>query len=242
MAKTPEQVQGLFDRVWPAALKKAKREAAALQAIMEAEGIEGKLQPWDWWYYTEKLRRQKYQLSEADLKPYFELTAVRDGAFDVIGRLYGVKFKPRSDLPKYHEEVQVYEVTQGDRHLGILYLDFYPRPGKRPGAWKSGFRDQYRQDGKAVTPVITTVYNFPRPPPTRPRSWASRKSTRCSTSWAMRSTGCSPTAPTRRYRARRCRATSSNCPRKSSRTGRRIPTCSRASPNIIRPASRCPRN
>ena len=163
MAKTPEQVRELFDRTWPVALKKATREAAELQTVMDREDGKAKLQPWDWWYYTEKLKGQKYKLSESDLKPYFELMAVRDGAFETIGRLYGVTFKPRPDLPKYHEEVQVFEVMQGDRHLGILYMDFYPRPGKRPGAWKSGFRDQYRHDGKAIAPVIVNVFNFPRP-------------------------------------------------------------------------------
>lgn len=163
MAKTAEQVYGLMDRMWEPALNRVKQEAADLQKMIEEEGGDFELQPWDWWYYAEKLRQQRYQLSEADLKPYFELKNVRDGAFDVLTRLYGVKFIERRDLPKYQDDVETFEVTAADgKHLGILYMDYHPRAGKRPGAWKSNYREQYRQGDKSVTPVVVNVFNFPR--------------------------------------------------------------------------------
>jgi len=164
MAKNPENVYKLLNQLWEAALPMAKNEAVALQTMIAEEGNDFNLEAWDWWYYTEKLRKEKYDLDEEELRPYFKLENVRDGAFDVATKLFGLTFKERTDLPKPHEDVQAFEVMESDgSHVGILYLDFFPRASKRAGAWMSSFRKQYRKDGKNITPVITTVFNFSKP-------------------------------------------------------------------------------
>jgi len=164
MAKKPENVYALLKQLWDAALPMAKNEAEALQAMITGEGNDFNLEAWDWWYYTEKLRKEKYDLDEEELRPYFKLENVRDGAFDVATKLFGLTFTERTDLPKPHEDVQAFEVLEADgSHLGILYMDFFPRASKRAGAWMSSFRKQYHKNGKNITPVITTVFNFSKP-------------------------------------------------------------------------------
>jgi peptidyl-dipeptidase Dcp len=164
MAKNPQNVYNFLDKVWSAALPVAKKELAGLQALADAEGAGFKLEAWDWWYYAEKLRKQKYDLDEEALKPYFSLENVTAGMFDIATRLYGITFAERNDIQKYHPDVRVFEVKEanGD-HTGILYLDFFPRASKEGGAWMNSYRDQYMVGDSNVTPVITMVCNFTKP-------------------------------------------------------------------------------
>ncbi|UCC40161.1 MAG: M3 family metallopeptidase [Candidatus Aminicenantes bacterium] len=164
MAKKPENVYNLLYQLWKPALKIAKNEAKELQAMIHKEGKDFKLQPWDWWHYAEKLKKAKYELEEEILRQYFKLENVRDGAFYVANKLFGLQFIERDDIPKYHEDVRVFEVKEADgSHVGILYTDYFPRASKRGGAWMNSFRKQYRLDGKEVHPVITNNGNFSKP-------------------------------------------------------------------------------
>ena len=136
--------------------------------MMRADGVDGELQPWDWAYYAEKVRKQRYDLDEEVMRPYFEFTAVRDGAFAVAGRLFGIQVTPRDDLPRWHPDQQVFEVTEADgTHLAILYMDFFTRESKRGGAWMNSLRPQSRLDGD-VTPIVTNNFNFPPPTDDQP--------------------------------------------------------------------------
>ncbi len=167
MAKTPERVNEFLLQLWEPTVAKAKEEAAALQALMDRDPLAGrgaKLASWDWWLYTEKLRQEKYALDDAALRPYFKLDNVRDGIFALCEKLYGLKFVEKPDLPRYHPEVQVFEVQEADgRHTGILYMDFHPRPSKRSGAWSGGFRRVWYENGVRVPPISTITCNFTRP-------------------------------------------------------------------------------
>jgi peptidyl-dipeptidase Dcp len=164
MAKTPAAVYDLLNRLWASAREKAIAEAAALQeaGAKDCPGFE--LKAWDWRYYTEKIRKSRYDLDEETLRPYFPLDCVRDGAFALANRLYGLTFTRRADLPVYHPEVAAFEVKDRDRsHLGVLYTDFHPRPGKNAGAWSDRFRPQWVMAGRDIRPIATVVCNFPRP-------------------------------------------------------------------------------
>ncbi len=167
MAKTPEKVNEFLARLWAPTLVKAREEAAALQALMDRDpqgGPAGSLASWDWWLYTERLRQEKYALDDEALRPYFKLDNVRDGIFTLCGKLYGLRFIPRPELPRYHPDVQVFEVQEADgRHTGILYMDFHPRPSKRSGAWSGAFRRAYSERGVRVPPVSTITCNFTAP-------------------------------------------------------------------------------
>lgn len=165
MAKTPQQVYDFLHQLWEPALRVAREERAAMQAIIDREGGTFKLASWDWWFYAEKLRKKKYDLDEADIKPYFSLDNIRKGIFYVANRLYGLQFERKEDVPVYHPEVEAWEVKEADgTHLGLLYMDFFPRDGKRVGAWNTGFRDQAYRDGKRVRyPITSIVCNFTRP-------------------------------------------------------------------------------
>ena len=169
MAVTPENVFALLEKIWVPAVKVAGKEVEALQAVIDNKGGDFKLEAWDWWYYSEKLRKEKYDLDEEMLRPYFELTKVRQGAFDVANKLYGITFEERTDLPVYHEEASAYEVKEanGD-HIGLLYLDWHPRKSKRSGAWMSSYRKQSKKNGENITPIITVVCNFTRPTSDKP--------------------------------------------------------------------------
>jgi peptidyl-dipeptidase Dcp len=163
MAKTPQQVQGLLDRVWGPAKDVAQREAAELLAVAKSDGL-SKLEPWDWAYYAEKVRKQKYDVDEDAVRPYFPLDRVREGVFWVANRLYGVTFTELTGMPAYHGEVRAYEVKDADgSHLAVFYTDYHPRPGKRSGAWSSRYRPAWVQEGKPVRPVVVNVCNFSRP-------------------------------------------------------------------------------
>jgi peptidyl-dipeptidase Dcp len=164
MAKTPAAVAGLLDQIWTPSLAMAKKEAAKLQSLADKEGEKITLEPWDWWYYAEKLKMAEYDLDDQVLKPYFPLDSVREGAFAVAGKLWGLQFSERTEIPKYHPDVRVFEVKEADgSHVGILYTDYFPRASKRGGAWSSAFRSQSARDGKKVAPVIYNVGNFSMP-------------------------------------------------------------------------------
>ncbi len=164
MAGTPAVVDSFLSKLWTPALARAKGEAAEMQAIIDREGGTFKLASWDWWYYAEKLRQEKYALDDAALRPYFKLENVRQGIFTLCARLYGLEFVERHDISVYNPEVQVFEVREGDgRHVGMLYMDFFPRPGKRGGAWSGAFRREYYAGGKRVAPLSTITCNFTRP-------------------------------------------------------------------------------
>jgi peptidyl-dipeptidase Dcp len=164
MAKNDQNVYDLLTQIWKPALKKAKRERAALQALIDQQGQSFKLQPWDWWYYAEKLKKQRYDLDEEAMKPYFKLENVREGAFQVANRLWGITFEERADIPVYHPDVKVFEVKEADgTHIGIYFTDYFPRSSKRGGAWMSSYRKQYRINGRKYTPIITNVGNFTKP-------------------------------------------------------------------------------
>lgn len=164
MAKNAAGVYGLLDKLWKPSIETAKKEAADIQAMIDKEGGSFKLQPWDWRYYTEKIRKEKYDLDEEMLKPYFELNNVRNGIFTLANKLFGITFTERTDVPKYHEEARTFEVKDEDgSYIGIFYLDMHPRASKRGGAWMNNYRDQYVLNGKNVNPVIGVVCNFTRP-------------------------------------------------------------------------------
>lgn len=164
MAKKPENVYKLLEQIWAPALKMAGKEAVELQRIILKEGGTFKLEPWDWWYYSEKLRKEKYDLDDAQLRPYFKLENVRDGAFAVANKLWGISFTERTDLPVWHPDVKAFEVKESNgKHIGILYTDYFPRASKRGGAWMSELRRQYKPNGVEVTPIIYNVGNFTKP-------------------------------------------------------------------------------
>ncbi|MBQ6777415.1 MAG: M3 family metallopeptidase [Paludibacteraceae bacterium] len=170
MAKDHQTVDAFLQTVWKPSLQAAKREAAELQQLMNEDLPGEQLQPWDWWYYAEKLRKAKYALDEEELKPYFELNHVMNGAFWLAYNLYGLNFEPLNDMPVYNPEVKVFKVTDNDGSLvGILYTDYFPRAGKRPGAWMNNICPQYVDaDGVDHRPVIINVGNFNKPTKDQP--------------------------------------------------------------------------
>ncbi|HWS00862.1 MAG TPA: M3 family metallopeptidase [Prolixibacteraceae bacterium] len=170
MAKTPQNVYDLIGKVWTPGLARAKEEAKDIQSMIDREGGKFKLASWDWWYYSEKVRKEKYDLDEEQIRPYFELTNVREGAFAVANKLYGLTFTQLRDMPVYHPECQVFEVKDRDGSaIGILYMDFFPRASKKGGAWMNNYRDQYHYDGEAeVRPVVSITCNFSKPTGDKP--------------------------------------------------------------------------
>ena len=169
MAKIPENVYKLLYQIWVPALQKAKDEAQELQVKIDQESGGFKLEAWDWWYYAEKVKKAKYDLDDSELRPYFKLENVIDGVFTVATKLFGIQFNERTDIPKYHEDVKVFEVKEADgTHIGILYVDYFPRASKRGGAWMNEFRGQFKKDGKNITPVIVNVGNFSKPTADKP--------------------------------------------------------------------------
>jgi peptidyl-dipeptidase Dcp len=169
MAKKPENVYKFLNDLWKPALRRARMEVADMQVLINKEGHNFKLQAWDWWYYTEKVKKEKYALDDAMLRPYFKMENVRRGAFDVARKLYGIEFTKRNDIQVYNPEVEVFEVLEADgTHLGIFYSDYYPRDGKRSGAWSSSFRSQSNIDGNFITPLVYNVGNFAKPTADKP--------------------------------------------------------------------------
>jgi len=169
MAKNPDAVYKLLNELWIPALKVAKKERDDMQQMIYDEGNDFELEAWDWWYYSE-VKKAKFDLNEAELKPYFELTNVIKGVFDLANRLWGITFEERIDIPKYHTDVKTFEVKDKDgSHLAILYTDYFPRESKRGGAWMDAFRKQHvTRDGKFVHPIIYNVGNFTKPTGDKP--------------------------------------------------------------------------
>ncbi|HNX20815.1 MAG TPA: M3 family metallopeptidase [Bacteroidales bacterium] len=164
MAKTPKAVDDLLMKVWRPAIKKAKKEAAEYQAEIKKEGGNFKLEPWDWRYYSEKVRAEKFALNQDEVSQYFSLENVRNGIFMVANKLYGITFELNKNIPKYHKDVDVYEVKENGNVIAILYLDYYPRESKTSGAWMTNFREQYyTKDGKNVIPIVQLVLNSAKP-------------------------------------------------------------------------------
>jgi len=164
MAKVPGNVFDLLDKIWAAAIPAAIRDRDEMQKIIDQEGGKFKLEASDWWYYAEKLRKAKYDLDENELRPYFKMENVRDGAFDVANKLYGITFTEIKDIPKPHPEAMAYEVKEADGSLiGVLYMDLFPRQSKQQGAWCGGYRDHWVKQGTEIKPVVTMVGNFTRP-------------------------------------------------------------------------------
>lgn len=169
MAKTPDNVYKFLKDLWTPAVKRANMETADMQKIIDKEGGNFKLAAWDWWHYAEKVKKEKYELDEAMLRPYFKMENVRAGVFDVASKLYGIKFIPRKDIQVYHPDVEVFEIQEADgKHIGIFYSDYFPRDGKRSGAWSSGFRSQSNIGGKFITPLVFNVGNFAKPTADKP--------------------------------------------------------------------------
>jgi peptidyl-dipeptidase Dcp len=169
MAKTPKAVYDFLATVWTPAVARAKEEAAELQKLMDKEGKGEKLEAWDWWYYAEKMRKIKFNLDEEELRPYFKLENVRKGVFDLATKLWGLQFKKLDNMPVYHPDVEVFEVTNADGSLiGVLYTDYFPRESKRAGAWMENVTPQYKKDGKNFRPIICNVGNFTKPTADKP--------------------------------------------------------------------------
>lgn len=163
MAEEPEAVLEFMDKMWPFALAKAKEEKAAMNKIYKADGNEGDIKGYDWRYYVEKVRKERYNFNEEETRPYFEVTAVTKGVFELANKLFGMSFEKRTDLPTWHPEQKVYEVKNRDgSHCGILYLDFFARDSKRGGAWMNSIRKQSNVNGM-IHPIVTTNFNYPAP-------------------------------------------------------------------------------
>jgi len=169
MAKVPANVYKLLREIWDPAVGRAKEEVAEMQAMIEQEGGDFPLAASDWWYYAEKVKKAKFDLDEEMLRPYFKLENVRQGAFDLATRLWGLKFIERKDIPVYHPDVTAFEVQEADgKHVGILYVDYFPRASKRGGAWMGELRQQSKLDGKDIRPVVYNVGNFSKPTGDKP--------------------------------------------------------------------------
>jgi peptidyl-dipeptidase Dcp len=168
MARTPEAVRELLTAVWPRARAKAGRERDDLMALARSEGQNDDIAPWDWRYYAEKVRKAKYDLDEAELKPYLQLDRVIEAAFDTANRLFGLRFERLTDLPVYHPDVRAYEVMDREgRHVGVFLGDYFGRPSKRSGAWMSAYRGQDKLPGGG-RPIIVNVMGFSKPPEGKP--------------------------------------------------------------------------
>jgi peptidyl-dipeptidase Dcp len=169
MAKTPAAVYGLLNQLWTPARVVALKEASDLQEQIKKEGGTFKLESWDWRYYSERVKKARYDFDDQALRPYFKLDSVVQGAFYAANKLYGITFTPRPDLPVYNAEVKAYEVKDKDgSHLGVFFTDYFPRPGKRVGGWTSGFRGSWVENGRKTRPIVTNVCNFSRPAGTDP--------------------------------------------------------------------------
>jgi len=169
MAMNQEGVYKLIEDLFDASYAVALKEKTEIKAFAQKAGFSGEIMPWDWTYYSEKLKEEKFNLNDEMLKPYFELNKVVDGVFGLATELFGITFKPNKEIPVYNEEVVPYEVYDADgSFLSVLYTDFHPRPGKQGGAWMNDFKGQWKENGKNSRPHITIVMNFTRPTETKP--------------------------------------------------------------------------
>jgi len=168
MAKTPDAAEAFLAKVLKPGLARAREELSDIQALIDADGARFKAAGHDWWHYAERVRAEKYAFDDAALMPYFELGAVRGGAFDVATQLFGVTFKP-VETPVWNPDVATFDVSAPDgTHLGLFMADMYARPSKRGGAWMSSFRPAYELDGDAVRPIVSNNLNLSRPPEGKP--------------------------------------------------------------------------
>ena len=164
MAKSPGKVNAFIDELLAPSLPAARREVAQVTEYAHAHGFEGALMPWDFSFWSEKLQKERYSLDDELLKPYFRLDAVQAAVFDLAGRLYGLGFTERKDLPVYHPDVRVFEVRGASgRFMALLYLDYFPRSSKRGGAWMTSFRELSCRDGVEQRPLVSIVTNFTKP-------------------------------------------------------------------------------
>ncbi len=164
MAKNPESVSKLLSDLWKPALENAKNESAAIKKMMVADKVSGEVQPYDWRYYTEKIRKERFDLDEQQLKQYLSIDNVQNGIFAVTEKLFGLKYKQLTNIPTFHEDITTWVVLDADgTELGILLMDFYARPSKRGGAWMTSYRKQQMKDGKRILPIISLTCNFPAP-------------------------------------------------------------------------------
>ncbi len=170
MAKTPERAMELMQAVWKPAVARVRQEVADMQAIADKEGAGIRIEPWDYRYYAEKVRKAKYDLDENEIKPYLQLEKLREGMFWVAEQLFGLKFKPVNDVPVYHPDVKVWEVVDAKtgKHVGLWYFDPYAREGKRSGAWMSAYRNQEKMDEKPITTIVSNNSNFIKGKPDEP--------------------------------------------------------------------------
>ena len=163
MLKTPEEVYDLLNKLWKPAVKRAKVEVADMQAVADSEGHDFKVAAWDWWHYSEKVRKEKYDLDESAIKPYLSLDNVLQGVFNTTNKLWGLNFTEIFDIDLYHPDARIWEVTDKDgSHLGIFIGDYFTRSNKRGGAWMSSFKGQSNLDGRE-RPIVVNVCNFPAP-------------------------------------------------------------------------------
>jgi peptidyl-dipeptidase Dcp len=163
MLKTPEEVYDLLTKLWKPAVKRAKVEVADMQDVADAEGQNFKIAAWDWWHYSEKVRKEKYNLDESAIKPYLSLDNVLKGVFSTTNKLWGLNFTEIFDIDLYHPDARVWEVTDKDgSHLGVFIGDYFTRSNKRGGAWMSSFKGQSNLDGRE-RPIVVNVCNFPAP-------------------------------------------------------------------------------
>ncbi|HOM05876.1 MAG TPA: M3 family metallopeptidase, partial [Candidatus Kapabacteria bacterium] len=164
MAKTSDRVFELLYRLWEPARENAIKEAQELQEMINREGNNFRLEAHDWRYYTEKLRREKYEIDEEKLRPFFPLESVMQGAFNVANKLWGIRFKEIKNVPVYDPTVRVFEVTEEDgTHIGLFFVDYYNRSSKRGGAWMNNLRERKTKNGKTIYPIVFNVCNFPPP-------------------------------------------------------------------------------
>ncbi len=169
MAETPERVEEFLSDLHEASRPAAEKDFAEVVEFAQSEGFEGELQRWDWSYYSEKLKKARYGFNEEEVKPFFKLENVIGGVFDLAKTLYGIELKENKSIPVYHADVKAYEVFDADgKFLSVLYLDFFPRDGKRSGAWMTDFRGQWQEAGKDIRPHVSIVTNFTKPTATKP--------------------------------------------------------------------------
>ncbi|MFN0007655.1 MAG: M3 family metallopeptidase [Planctomycetota bacterium] len=168
MAKTPERTMALMESVWPAAVARVREEVADMQAIADAEGAKITIEPWDYRYYAEKVRKAKFDLDQEEISEYLQLDKLRDGMFFTAGKLFGLSFRPTSGIPIVQEDVVVYEVLDAKGgHVGLWYFDRFARTGKRSGAWMNSYREQERFDGE-ITTIVSNNTNFVEGKPGEP--------------------------------------------------------------------------
>lgn len=169
MAKTPQNAIDLMEKVWPYAIARAKEEVADMQAIADSEGAVLNIEPWDYRYYAEKVRKDRYDLDSNEIKPYLEMENLREAMFYVARRLFGLSFTQVDNVPVFHDDVRVWEVkNQADEHVGLWYFDPYARDGKRSGAWMTSYRSQHKMDGGTSTIIVSNNSNFVKGKPGEP--------------------------------------------------------------------------